>query len=86
MNLIMNSKEPHPPVEAPWSEGSMELNWRGFQAARQIWVIEKGYDPCADGPPGGVAVPAGGAPTRPGAGKSEVRGPRAEGEVVALVA
>jgi hypothetical protein len=65
MNLIMNSKEPHPPVEAPWSEASMELNWRGFQAARQLWVIEKGYDPCADGPGGGVAVPAGGAPVGP---------------------
>ena len=42
------------------------MNWRGFQAARQLWVIEKGYDPCADGPGAGVSVPAGGAPGGPG--------------------
>ena len=74
MNLIMNSKEPHPPVEAPWSEESMAMNWRGFQAARQLWVIEKGYDPCADGPSGGVAVPAGGAPGGPGLSAAAVKG------------
>lgn len=68
MNLIMNSREPHAPVEAPWSEDDMERNWRGFQAARELWVIEKNYDPTARGegpePEGlegaGVPVPAGG--------------------------
>jgi len=45
MNLIMNSREPHPPVEAPLSEEHLERSWAGFEAAHRLWVIEKGYDP-----------------------------------------
>ena len=83
MNLIMNSKEPHAPVEAPWSEATMEVNWRGFCAARELWVVEKNYDPCAsgfgpEGPEGsGVVVPVGGLPGVPG------RGAEAEKELCA---
>ena len=69
MNLIMNSKEPHAPIEAPWSEEQMQLNWRGFCAARELWVVEKNYDPCAQGPEGpegaGVPVPVGDLPGGP---------------------
>jgi hypothetical protein len=74
MNLIMNSREPHPPVEAPWSEEQMEVNWRGFQAARQLWVIEKNYDPTGQRPEyggqraeggAGVSVPVGDLPGGP---------------------
>ena len=45
MNLIVNSREPHTPVEHVWSEEEMERGWLAFEAARQLWVIEKGYDP-----------------------------------------
>ena len=47
MNLIMNSREAHPPVEAPWSETEMERCWTAFEAARQLWIVEKNFDPCA---------------------------------------
>jgi hypothetical protein len=66
----MNSKEPHAPIEARWSEEQMQTNWRGFRAALELWSIEKSYDPreqrSADGGPGteggaGAPVPAGGA-------------------------
>jgi len=45
MNLIMNSHEPHPAIEAPWSEAHVERNWKGFAAALELWRIEKDYDP-----------------------------------------
>jgi len=50
MNLIMNSREPHPPVEAPWSEEHLADGWEAFKAAHKLWTIEKGYAPCG-GPP-----------------------------------
>lgn len=55
MNLIVNSKEPHAPVEAVWGEPEMVKCWRGFRAARELWVVEKNYDPCGgDGGQGAV--------------------------------
>jgi hypothetical protein len=45
LTLVMNSQEPHPPVEAVWSEEHLEKCRWGFLAARQLWVIENGYDP-----------------------------------------
>ena len=45
LNLIMNSREPHEPVEAPWSEEEMERCWVAFEAARRLWIIEKRYEP-----------------------------------------
>jgi hypothetical protein len=45
MNLIINSREPSVPVEHVWSEEEMERGWLAFEAARRLWVIEKGYDP-----------------------------------------
>jgi hypothetical protein len=44
MNLIVNSREPHLPVEVPWNDVDMERNWAAFEAARRLWVIEKNYD------------------------------------------
>jgi hypothetical protein len=49
MNLIVNSKEPHPPVEAPWSDEEMRRCWEGFDAALKLWRIEKNYDPVVQG-------------------------------------
>ena len=49
MNLIVNSREPHTPVEHVWSEEEMERGWLAFEAARQLWVIEKGYNPTGYG-------------------------------------
>ncbi|MCL4181038.1 MAG: hypothetical protein KJ072_25245 [Verrucomicrobia bacterium] len=45
LTLVMNSQEPHPPVEAVWSEEHLVQCKSGFLAARQLWVIENGYDP-----------------------------------------
>jgi len=45
MNLIVNSREPHPPVEAPWSEEHLAQSGSASEAAHRLWVIEKGYDP-----------------------------------------
>lgn len=45
MNLIINSREPHAPVEAPWSQEQMQRCWQAFEAARRLWVIEKNYEP-----------------------------------------
>ena len=45
MTLVVNSREAHPPVEGVWSEEQMEKNWRGFLAARELWVIQKNYNP-----------------------------------------
>jgi hypothetical protein len=47
MNLIVNSNEPSVPIEHLWSEEDVERGWRAFEAAWQLWVIEKGYDPAA---------------------------------------
>ena len=47
MNLILNSREPHPPVEAPLSEEHLERGWSAFEAAHRLWVMEKSYDPGA---------------------------------------
>jgi len=44
LNLIVNSREAHPPVEAPWSEAQMERCWAAFEAARRLWMIEKNYE------------------------------------------
>ena len=64
VNLIMNSLEPHAPVEAVWSEEEMVKCWRGFRAARELWIVEKNFDPCG-GVGGAVAVAAGGGPGGP---------------------
>lgn len=45
MNLVVNSKEPSAPIEHVWSDEEMESGWRAFQAAHQLWCIEKNYDP-----------------------------------------
>lgn len=45
MNLMVNSCEPSAPIEHVWSEVELELGWQAFEAARRLWVIEKGYDP-----------------------------------------
>ena len=47
MNLIVNSNEPSVPIEHVWSDEEMELGWRAFKAAHQLWCIEKNYDPTA---------------------------------------
>jgi hypothetical protein len=47
LNLIVNSREPHAPVEAVYSEEELARCWRAFEAARQLWVVEKGYEPGA---------------------------------------
>ncbi|HOX59364.1 MAG TPA: hypothetical protein PLC99_20970 [Verrucomicrobiota bacterium] len=45
VTLIMNSREAHAPIEGRWSEEQMEMNWRGFRAARELWVVANNYDP-----------------------------------------
>jgi len=45
LNLIVNSREPHPPVEAPWSEAELERCWVAFEAALTLWRVEKNFDP-----------------------------------------
>jgi hypothetical protein len=45
LNLIVNSREPHPPVEAAWSEAEMARCWMGFEAALALWRVEKNFDP-----------------------------------------
>ena len=47
LTLVMNSQEPHLPVEAAWSEQHLAQCRRGFLAARQLWIVENGYDPAA---------------------------------------
>lgn len=46
LNLIVNSVVPETPIEHVWGEAEMEAGWRAFLAVRELWVIEKGYDPC----------------------------------------
>ena len=47
LNLIVNSCEPSAPIEHVWSEEEIGRGWAAFEAARRLWVIEKGYDPAA---------------------------------------
>jgi len=47
INLIMNSVVPEKPIEHVWGEAEMDAGLRAFMAARELWVIEKGYDPVA---------------------------------------
>ena len=49
MNLIVNSNEPTAPIEHVWSEEEVERGWAAFEAARRLWVIEKGYEPAEGG-------------------------------------
>jgi len=46
LNLIVNSVVTETPIEHVWGETEMEAGWRAILAARELWVIEKGYDPC----------------------------------------
>ena len=45
LNLIVNSVVPETPIEHVWGETEMDAGLRAFMAARELWVIEKGYDP-----------------------------------------
>ena len=45
INLIVNSVAPETPVEHVWGEAEMDAGWRAFRAARELWAIEKDYDP-----------------------------------------
>ena len=49
MNLIVNSVEPSAPIEHVWTEDEIETGWQAFEAARQLWRIEKNYDPGSTG-------------------------------------
>ena len=48
INLIMNSVVAETPIEHVWGEAEMDAGLRAFMAARELWVIEKGYDPSAE--------------------------------------
>jgi hypothetical protein len=45
INLIVNSVVPETPIEHVWGEAEMDDGLRAFLAARELWCIEKGYDP-----------------------------------------
>ena len=49
INLIVNSVAPETPIEHVWGEAEMDAGLRAFMAARELWVIEKGYDPALAG-------------------------------------
>lgn len=49
INLIMNSVVPETPIEHVWGEAEMDAGLRAFLAARELWVIEKDYDPALAG-------------------------------------
>jgi len=49
LTLVMNSQEPHVPVQAAWSEDHLTQCRRGFLAARQLWIVENGYNPVGVG-------------------------------------
>jgi len=49
INLIVNSVVPETPIEHVWGETEMDAGLRAFMAARELWVIEKGYDPVLAG-------------------------------------
>jgi len=48
MNLMVNSVVPEAPIEHVWGESEMDAGLRAFMAARELWIIEKGYDPSAE--------------------------------------
>jgi hypothetical protein len=48
INLMVNSVEPSVPIEHVWGETEMDAGLRAFLAARELWCIEKGYDPSAE--------------------------------------
>jgi hypothetical protein len=50
INLIMNSREPSPPVEAVWSEEQLEVSWVGFEAALTLWRVKEILDPRVGNP------------------------------------
>jgi hypothetical protein len=45
INLNVNSVAPETPIEHVWGETEMDAGLRAFLAARELWVIEKGYEP-----------------------------------------
>jgi hypothetical protein len=45
INLIVNSVVPETPIEHVWGESEMDAGLRAFMAARELWVIEKDYEP-----------------------------------------
>jgi hypothetical protein len=47
LNLVINSLAPSAPMEHVWSEEDVARGWAAFEAARQLWCIEKNYDPAA---------------------------------------
>src|SRR6478736_3803473 len=49
INLIVNSVAAETPIEHVWGEMEMDAGLRAFMAARELWVIEKGYDPVLAG-------------------------------------
>jgi hypothetical protein len=49
INLIVNSVTPETPIEHVWGEAEMDAGSRAFMAARELWVIEKDYDPALAG-------------------------------------
>jgi len=49
INLIVNSVVPEAPIEYVWGEAEIDAGLRAFLAARELWVIEKGYDPAEVG-------------------------------------
>lgn len=49
INLIINSVVPEMPIEHVWGEAEMDAGLRAFMAARELWVIEKGYNPARAG-------------------------------------
>ena len=49
MNLIVNSREAHSPVEALWTEPELERCWQAFEAAMALWRVEKNFDPRRSG-------------------------------------
>lgn len=49
INLIVNSVVPETPIEHVWGEAEMDAGLRAFMAARELWVIEKDYDPALAG-------------------------------------
>lgn len=60
INLIINSVVAETPIEHVWGEAEMDAGLRAFMAARELWVIEKGYEPArgAKGEGRGASVDA----------------------------
>jgi hypothetical protein len=47
INVVVNSVTPESPVEHVWTEAEMESGLRAFMAARELWMVENGYNPAA---------------------------------------